>query len=251
MHGTQRKSDRNIMRVVSVCLAAQVVSLAIAPPARADKPAPPTSYKTMSPDKAYVFVMISPRTVERDAGALNEWKGQEIREIRRKYTQSGLYRNDGSTDPPLWTVDWYAHHIIVASDGVHLIRHGPWPSSTNQEAIAFFANGELLRTYQIKELVDIPFLLPHSVSHFEWLKSDAFDESKLEYSVTTYDGSRILFDARTGEIVSSLRPARMVGFPIAIGGVGVLAWLIIRRWRRKHQERSEIPIATNQSNRQS
>jgi hypothetical protein len=30
-----------------------------------------------------------------------------------------LYRNDGSTTP-LWTVDWYAHSVLLPSDGIHL-----------------------------------------------------------------------------------------------------------------------------------
>ena len=45
---------------------------------------------------------------------VREWEG---------YTQSGLYRNDGSRDP-LWTFDWYAYNVDVAADGVHLVRHG-------------------------------------------------------------------------------------------------------------------------------
>jgi hypothetical protein len=175
-----------------------------------------------SPDKAFVFVMLAPKTGGRDMGS----------HLWQVYEQSGLYRNDGSTEP-LWTVDWYAFHTIVASDGVHLIRYGNWTSSYDKEAIAFFANGKLLRTYRINQLVDIPILLPHSVSHFDWLKSDAFDDASLEFSLTTYDGNRIVFDARTGEIISSIRPARLIGGPIVAVGFCVVAWLLIRYWRRK------------------
>src|SRR5262249_2910707 len=96
----------------------------------------------------------------------------------------------------------------------------------------------------------IPILLPHSVSHFEWLKSDAFDETKLEYAVTTYDGSRIVFDVRTGEIILSLRPARLIGGPIAAVALCVVAWLIIRHWRRKRQAGPVEPISTPPTNHQ-
>jgi hypothetical protein len=181
--------------------------------------------------------MLSPGTGDSEARDWIALVADEIRQIRQTYKQSGLYRNDGSTDP-LWTVDWYAFGVIVASDGVHLIRHGPWASSGDQEAITFFANGELLQSYRIKELVDIPILLPQSVSHFDWVKSDAFDDAKLEYSITTHDGNRIRFDAGTGQIVSSLRPARLIGVPILGVGFCVLAWLVIRRRRQKSQVRS-------------
>jgi hypothetical protein len=193
--------------------------------------------------------MISPLAADRDAGRKAEPWASEIRQIRETFKKSGLYRNDGSTDP-LWTVDWYADHLVVASDGVHLVRHGPWPTSKDDEAIAFFANGELLRSYQIRELVDIPILLPHSVSHFEWLKSDAFDETKLEYALTTYDGSRIVFDVRTGEIVSSLRPTRLIGGPIAAVALCVVAWLLIQHWRRKRQKGLVESISTPPTNHQ-
>src|SRR2546428_329551 len=139
-------------------LTAGVIAFAVAitgGPALADSPAPPRSYKKVAAGGKYVFVMIAPGTVEEDVWRWNEETAAGIRKIRRVYPRSGLYRNDGSTEP-LWTVDWYAHGVEVASDGVHLIRHGPWASSTDQEAISFFANGKLLRTYLIRELVDNP-----------------------------------------------------------------------------------------------
>jgi hypothetical protein len=201
----------------------------------ADSVAPPFSYKKECPGGKFVFVMIAPMSVEKDAGHWIEKIGAEIRGIRRIYARSGLYRNDESTEP-LWTIDWYAAGVELASDGVHLIRHGPWASSTDQEALSFFANGELLRTYQIKELVDDPLLLDHTVSHFFWQSGGWMNDSRLQYTLITKDGNQFVFDLRTGEIISKSPANHNIIWPVIIvGGVailGVIAWLIERRFRR-------------------
>src|SRR5262245_23170642 len=101
------------------------VGLAAASPALADSPARPRSYKEVAPGGKYVFGMIAPGTVEDDVRRWNEETAADLREIRRVYTQSGMYRNDGSAEP-IWTVDWYAHGVDLTPDGVHLIRPGPW-----------------------------------------------------------------------------------------------------------------------------
>jgi hypothetical protein len=209
-------------------------ALVISGSASADKPVPSRSYKLVSPNKTYVFVMLSPRSAESEAHRFNEPRAEEIREIRRTYEKSGLYRNDGSADP-LWTVNWYAHSVQIASDGIHLVRHGPWPMSLDDEAVSFFANGQLIRSYKIKELVSLPFLLPHSVSHFEWVDSEGFDDRELRYCVTTKDGNRFLFDVETGELVSALGLARLVrsiiGTMLACAVILLSIWCY-RLWRK-------------------
>jgi len=205
----------------------------------ADSEAPPFSYKQKSPGGKYVFVMIAPMSIDEDAGNWIEEKGTEIREIRRTYSESGLYRNDGSTEP-LWTVDWYAFGVDIASDGVHLIRHGPWAWSTDQEAISFFANGKLIRTYQINQLIDDPLRLEHTVSHFFWKKRSSFSDSRLRYTLRTIDGNQFVFDVRTGDILSkSPAPADIPWDMIVVFGTSALAiivwiivWLVGRRWAR-------------------
>ena len=151
------------------------------------------------------------------------------------YTLSGLYRDDGSAEP-LWTVNWYAHGVEVASDGVHLVRHGPFAASTDQEALSFFADGRLLRTYLIRELVDNPLLLKRTASHFFWQKDGRFEDPRLEYTLTTHDGNRFVFDVRTGAIVSVYRPARTaVGVTVAVLGVVVMGVVVLGLlvWRRR------------------
>jgi hypothetical protein len=189
-------------RIVSLAGALLVLNGLCATPARADKPGPPFSYRVVSGNGAYVLVMLPPRNEEEDPRHWIEDKANEIRAIRAQYSQSGLYRNDGSK-APLWTVDWYAFTIHVASDGIHLVRRGPWASRYNDEAVSFLANGRLLRTYRIDELVESPKSLPHSVSHFQWLERDAFNDDELRYTVWTKEGKRIDFNVKTGEIVAS------------------------------------------------
>src|SRR5262249_16407340 len=71
----------------------------------------------------YLFVMVSPHPVEQEARWVGPNGEKKVRELRKNYPESGLYLNDGSREP-LWTIDWYRHHIDLASDGVHLVRPG-------------------------------------------------------------------------------------------------------------------------------
>jgi hypothetical protein len=178
------------------------VALFCAPsPAFADSPAPLISYKQVSPGGAYVFVMLGDPRDDSVPGRVPS------RKIRQTYPASGLYPNDGST-VPLWTVDWYAHKVDVASDGIHLVRHGPWAMATSDEAVSFFANGQLVRSYIVNWLVDDKSRLSRSVSHhFMWESSNQFDDAHLEYTVQTVDGNTFTFDVSTGQIVSSNRPS--------------------------------------------
>src|SRR5262249_9103217 len=124
--------------------------------------APRSSYKMLAPGGKYVFVMISPKTIDQDADSVGGDRAAEIREIRASYSVSGLYRNDGSRTP-LWTVDWYSYEVYPASDAVHLVRPGLsrlWSSAGPDDiAVEFYAAGKLLCSYKVRELVDIPRLL--------------------------------------------------------------------------------------------
>jgi hypothetical protein len=242
----------------------------------ADSEVRPFSYTKPTQGDKYIFVMLAREPVEQEVSHWIEERQSRIREIRKTYKQSGLYRNDGSAEP-LWTVDWYALSVDIASDGIHLVRHGPWPAtredrstpltraSLDQEALSFIANGQLLRSYKIEELVTNPARLPRSVSHFHWLSGGALDDERLEYRFGTEDGNHFVIDARTGEIITESRvstdkdvgakepevetpPAvqtaqttlgRTIVWGVAIGfGVPVIAlsvWLVVRDRRRRSQ----------------
>jgi hypothetical protein len=220
-------------------LVAGLVALSIGitdSPAFADSEAPPSSYKKVTPGEKYVFVMLPRETVEQEIRRWNEENQSRIREIRRTYKQSGLYRNDGSADP-LWTVDWFAYGVDVASDGIHLVRRGRWAlapedhnaplggAALDQEAVSFFANGRLLRTYKIGELVTNPARLHRSWSHFVWQEEGLFDDQRLEYRLATLDGNRFVIDVRTGEITTDSRVATGRGVGAGATSLGpVILW---------------------------
>lgn len=213
---------------------AVLVALVTAPSARADSPASPYTYRVTSANGKYAFVMLSPNSVDDECREWNEATAAEIRRLRCEYAVSGLYPANESARA-LWTVDWYRHGVEVASDGVHLLRGGPCPylprdrdgpgsEELATEAVSFFANGRLIRTYSIGELVDRPDELPRSVTHFNWLREASLDDERSEYTVVTLDGNRFVFDLRTGDIVSQSRVGRRMwwGWWI-VGAVGIVA----------------------------
>ena len=175
--------------------------------------------------------MLAPVTLDTDAtGQRKEIRDEALR-IRAKYQVSGLYRNDGSTTP-LWTVDWYAHSVFVFSDGNHLVREGPWATSSSDEALTFFSSGKEIRSYKIKDLEDLPWLLPHTVSHFRWLKTADVNDSDRTLTVVTFLWDKYVFDAATGGIVSSRRPTRLALGALALIVV-IAVLLLLKRARRR------------------
>jgi hypothetical protein len=134
-------------------------------------------------------------------------------------------------------VDWYAFGVEIASDGIHMIRSGWVTHSADQEAIAFFANGKLIRSYSVGELVHDPDKLPRTVSgRLPWRGQDRFDDERMEYTLETSGPNLFVFDVRTGGIVSESRAARPwqgVWWAVAAAvGAGVVAWLVWGRRKR-------------------
>jgi hypothetical protein len=225
-----------------------LVVLLLAAPASAYSPPTARTYKRDVPGGKYVFVMIpGKREFFRSESPMiwGETAAADMQEIRRVYGVSGLYPTDG-TKQPLWTVDWYAFDVEVASDGVHLVRLGrsPFLSSGDApptekdlatEAVTFFASGRPVRTYTIGELVDSPSSLPRLSPHFQWRSGATFDDERMEYRLTTHDGNRFVFDVRTGEIISQSRPGLWAWWVIGGGATvtaiaGLCVWL--GRWAR-------------------
>jgi hypothetical protein len=193
----------------------------------ADKPAPPKSYEQVSSNEKYVFVMLCDWVDEKEDSG---------RELRQAYPMSGLYRNDKSK-APLWTVDWHADNVTVASDGIHLVRCGRSPllradrvPDLNEEAVSFLANGKLLRTYDVKDLVDSPDLLQRTASHYRWCEKCQFDDDRLQFTVSTHDGNRFVFDVQTGEIISSDRAWRVPVWIIVVSLCGIVILLLSIWW---------------------
>ena len=186
-----------------VLLSLLFVTLIFPSSSRADSPIPPHDYTQVAGGGTYIFVMLTrdkPASTSNQSGTRNH-----AQTIRKTYTESGLYLNDGSTTP-LWTIDWYASEVMVSSDGHSLVRWGPWPSIDNygELAVAFYTDGKQIQYYQVDDLVAVPQTLPESVSHYQWRKYDkpaAFDDQRHELSLATLNGEHYVFDVRSGDIV--------------------------------------------------
>ena len=158
--------------------------------ALADRPAPPRDYTKITENGEYVFVMLRP-----DVLAVKTYP-----DLRENYKLSGLYRNDGSGEP-LWAVDWYAIDVIPSSDGKHLIRWGPWASTTDQLALSFYEDGNEIKRYLISELVCDETKLERSVSHFQWFSENSYDDEQGTLYLKTSDKREYRFLIETGEIL--------------------------------------------------
>jgi len=198
----------------------------------ADQQRLPFSYARGSDDGRYIFVMLATNTpIEKD-----RWVSPEITaDLRSTYPSSGMYKNNSTT--PLWTVDWYAYDTDIPLDGDYIVRNGPWAGEGvfDTEAVSFFKNGELIKTYRVCDLVDFPALIPPSISHFEWKKS-AYVEQNYPwiYVIKTVHGETFWIDVTTGEILKSRRLPRiiLIWSPIALAGVVlsiILKKLLCRR----------------------
>mgnify|MGYP001816375138 FL=1 len=166
----------------------------------ADSPAPPYSYEIEAEGGQFVFVMLAPLTLDEDLSSWNDEFGSKIRDIRQRHPTSGLY-SVGIDAAPIWTVDWYAQSVLPFSDGVHIVREGPWARSRGDEAVSFFANGKLLKSYSISDLEISRWSMSRTVSHFFWRENTSINDAELTYEIEPRRGKKIVFDVTTGDIV--------------------------------------------------
>jgi hypothetical protein len=180
-------------------------------------------------------------------GTLVKMKGLE------KYPANGLYRNDGSTEP-LWTVDW-SNWAFPLNDGRHAIRFGRGGASPHtgyaNESFAFLCDGKVLKSYAVRDLIEFPTLLPHSVcpGFAAWgaaspsreirfslngnqpipMDVPAPDENAHSILINTLHGDRFVFDYTTGEIVSERRPVRWAFRTLLVFFLLFYAWRLRQR----------------------
>jgi hypothetical protein len=179
------------------------------------------SYTAETAGKKYVFVM------RRNDGGDDYLVGD-------KYKWSGMYRNDGST-APLWTVDW-KQRVFLPDDGKHVVRFGSrrYSATYREEAFTFVSEGKSIKSYQVRDLIAFPYLLPHSSAGYGLLYSPLapdlpndgvlmkvdehnyyplnsgaiIDNEKQTLAFETCHGDKYLFDFTTGEMISGDRPSR-------------------------------------------
>jgi len=196
--------------------------------AKAYKPATPRTYQSLSADGLFVFVMISPESLSEEVRHFRDDIQVEIRAIRSKFSKAGMYRNDGSQEP-LWTVDWYAYQVDVPAGGEHVIRYnsGGW-YWMNHPQLAFYRRAELIRAYEMSDLVATTVYLNHG----GWLASATLDDQTHTVAVTTKTFDRYTFDVHTGEMTSRYRPLVYAFRLLLLLAILLPVWLVRRRRRR-------------------
>ena len=208
----------------------------VVPEALGDKTVGPHSYTTFSASGRYVFVMLAPEA-KYDDNVQPESDRVEAVRVRSKYPKSGLYLDDNATTP-LWTVDWYAHQVFLPSDGIHLVRSGPWASDSSNEALTFYESGRETRSYKVGDLVDCTWFLPHTTSHFSWVKTIALHDAERTLELTTEYNDRYKFDFVTGKVVYSCRKSRVVavGALLTFSSLVLLSAVFLKRRSRRRQK---------------
>lgn len=177
-------------------------------------PTPPPgwsgSYSVVSPNEQYVLGLLS-GTYEPPGKDVSP-EINEANKLLLKYPTSGLYRNDGSITLlwPMQYISWQ-QRITLSSDGHHMVVWGEWPRDYGALALSFFADGNLLRSYSVQELVTYPEELPHSVSHYQWLFDHKLDDERGLLSIETHNHEKYVFGLSTGGVLSKAIPTAAVG----------------------------------------
>jgi hypothetical protein len=136
-------------------------------------------------------------------------------EIEGLYSQSGLYRNDGSTTL-LWPIEFLPSpkDIYVSNDGVHLIvTFLDWEDhdvSNRGHALEFYAKGQRIAVYNEDQLL-VGYLARALLSRFTgavWptCTSVTLDDNSGKFEIATNWGDEFRFDIATGRLVGSRLP---------------------------------------------
>ncbi|TWT87166.1 hypothetical protein Mal64_27010 [Pseudobythopirellula maris] len=118
---------------------------------------------------------------------------------------------DGDFEEIWRTEGWYAFEGYLSDDGRYFVRVGPWASDQEKHtdlAIAFYKDGKLLKSYEVRELIQQPELLEMSVSHYTWRpwnqsKPNGFYDAA--FHLVMIDKTAYTFDYETGKITVRAR----------------------------------------------
>jgi hypothetical protein len=156
-------------------------------------------YQRTTSDKAYILVIFCPPPEEKKP---DEYPCFENTDIRKKYSQAGLYKNDGSSNP-LWVVDWFfplIDSVYISSDSNYLVtvRSPQYFLGKPHSFIGFYERGKLLKEHGIGPLIKNADELP-TKGRF---KNISFDDARGQLSITTNEDKNYIFDIRSGEIIN-------------------------------------------------
>jgi len=105
---------------------------------------------------------------------------------------------------PIWGIPGY-HPVLFLSNNGYLVVGYPGGNLLSQDAkpqdeiLAFYSSGKLIRSVKIQDLFADMSVLPKTVSHLSWAIGYGFDNQNRFY-VITFDDRQVLFQA-DGKII--------------------------------------------------
>ncbi|MCE9555365.1 MAG: hypothetical protein K8T91_18605 [Planctomycetes bacterium] len=220
-----------------------LLGFASARPALAALPAS-YSWRHVSGDGQHVLVMVAPVSLQEDLDHFAGWPGhanevEEVRAIRAKYTQSGLYLNNGST-VPLWTIGYFVrpNEVYLAAHGRFLVAANDWSAHSGflgaSLVVAFFDKGQLVAGYDDHDLIQ--YLKAKAFICGSWTVGRAdsrFDEQTLTYYVRTSQGESFTFNIQNGKLIRHGSPWPYYLGTIFATLVGVPCLILLRKRSRR------------------
>ena len=129
---------------------------------------------------------------------------------------TSVYRVGFGADGLILTYPWYSPRIYVQCNtpgvplGISIVQFGPWArgsqASTSHLAIAFHANGRLLRSYSTLDIAGTPDNVSASVSHYQVfgeVEGFVYDGAVPVFRLHTTDGRRLTFEPATGNLLTT------------------------------------------------
>jgi len=133
-----------------------------------------------------------------------------LSKLHSDYPKSGLYRNDGSKRL-MWEFPKHcSRDAAIASDGVHLIDLEQHASRSDDDAIRFYADGRLIRTWYIRDVLSASWKserLPGANHKTPWATAAELSEDELTFVVETQEGARLTFEVQSGELIERVSVA--------------------------------------------
>jgi len=111
----------------------------------------------------------------------------------------------------LWKVKgWYSHEVYLTYDAKYLVRMGPWQTgigpTKHHLAVAFYAEGKLLKKFSVARLIKDDSKVSRSTSHYDWrLDGDGFpylSPGGYLFRVRTVENRVFNFSVTDGNLIS-------------------------------------------------
>lgn len=178
----------------------------------------PISYAKPTPGGQFVMVVFG--SSEAEAKLKDGEMKRQAEEVRKKYARPGMYSAANAT--LVYALDGYTpdDNLYLTADGRHVARiegdswqTRAYPAGTrlppdeeqkqlDAPAVSLFADGKLLKSYPLKELLTDPTVVSHSPKHILWPGGAVLNEREGRFLVYTQDANRATFDITTGEMIA-------------------------------------------------